>query len=171
MPLPQPWAPDSAYSVNSHKYPQNKSGREREWLNFLGLFIVCWADTPGVIYLPTIKNIYESVSAVCSKQETINLPVHPRSPPLLALPLSSCLHLAISLTASPRSHFSLFFFLAVALITWVSARSHKDLPSISNSSAPIGFFWGVGWWWWGRENALFDLVFLLKLRSGNTFQN
>ena len=166
MPLPRPWAPDSAYSVNSHKYPQNKSGREREWLNFLGLFIVCWADTPGVIYLPTIKNIYESVSAVCSKQETINLPVHPRSPPP-----SPPRPPSVELSPPRYLSFFFFFFLAVALITWVSARSHKDLPSISNSSAPIGFFWGVGWWWWGRENALFDLVFPLKLRSGNTFQN
>lgn len=56
--------------------------KDREWLNFLGLFIVCWADMPGVIYLPTIKNIYESVSAVCSKQEVINLLVYPHSSPL-----------------------------------------------------------------------------------------
>lgn len=94
----------------------------------------------GVIYLWTIKNIYESVSAVCSKQEAINLPVYPRSS---SPSLSSCLHLAISPSASPScpiSHFS------VALITRVSACAHKDLPSVSNSSVLIGFFWGGGGW-------------------------
>lgn len=108
--------------------------KDRGWLNFLGLFTVCWADMLGVIYLPTIKNIYESVSAVCSKQEVINLPVYPPSPPLLSL----CWAVSTSLSLPPPllpliPHFS------VALITEVSARAHKDLPSISNSSVLIGF--------------------------------
>lgn len=61
----------------------------------------------GIIYLWTIKNIYESVSAVCSKQEVINLPLYPHSPLSLSLSLSR-LHLAVSPSDASSAHFSFF---------------------------------------------------------------
>lgn len=56
----------------------------------------------GEIYLRTIKNIYESVSAVCSEQEVINPPLYPHSSPFLSL--RSTLNCLAPLPP-PSSHF------------------------------------------------------------------
>lgn len=88
----------------------------------------------GVIYLQTIKNIYESVSAVCSKHGVINLPVYPHSPPLpLSVGLSPPHYLSLHLV------FLSFLIFQLPYHASVCACAHKDLPSISNSSALIGF--------------------------------
>lgn len=90
----------------------NLNWKQRKWLNFLGLFTVRQDDVEQVIYLWAIKNIYECLSAVCSKQETINPPMYLSIPPLAHHP-----SLFLPPSFSSRHHLS---FCSGPHVTWLS---------------------------------------------------